>query len=155
MIPAADAERALAEVQARRDQAVTGAMLPGWYWPSLGVLIVVFVASIESRTQWIVIAGSVFYAAALGALLAVIIGRARLQVRNHLIGLRGGLAIAGFTIMLVAIGVGLGLLLEAQGLRWPATIACAPVALGLAFGGPVLMRYLRRMMLSRPMGGDR
>ncbi|MBB5871869.1 hypothetical protein F4553_005248 [Allocatelliglobosispora scoriae] len=154
MIPAADAERALAEVKARREQAVTGGLLPGWYWPALGALMLVFVASIESKTQWIIIAGSVFYAAALGALLTVILGRARLQVRNNLLGLRGGLTIAAFTLTLVAIGVGLGFLLDAQGLRWPATIACVPVALGLTFGGPVLMQHLRRMMISRPMGGE-
>jgi hypothetical protein len=77
------------------------------------------------------------------------------QVRPSLIGIEGLLAIFGFTIVLVGIGVGLGLGLEAAGVGWPATLAVIPVAFGLAVGGPRLMGFLRRLMRSRPLAGDR
>jgi hypothetical protein len=81
--------------------------------------------------------------------------RARVQVRPELLGVRGGLAIAGFTLVLVAVGIGLGFTLDALGVPWSATIGCLPVAAGLAIGGPRLMSYLRRLMLSRPLTGSR
>jgi hypothetical protein len=94
-IPPIDAELALAEVQIRREQVVGTNVIPFYFWPSLGTLMLIFVVA------------------------------------------------------------ALGLTLEAVGAQWPATISIVPVALGLAVGGPLLMACLRRVMLSRPLGGER
>jgi len=150
-----DAELALAEVRARRSQVIDANIIPDWFWSAIGVLIVLFVAAVESRRPWLIAIGSCAYAIGLTTTLLLVIRRSRVQVRPALIGVSGFATIFGFTIVLVAIGVGLGLGLQAAGVRRPATIAVIPVAIGLAAGGPLLMRHLRRVMRSRPLAGDR
>ncbi|MBL7258888.1 hypothetical protein JKJ07_31710 [Actinoplanes sp. LDG1-01] len=154
-IPPIDAELALAEVRARRAEVVDANLVPGWFWPSIGVLMLLFVAAVETGRPWLVAAGSVAYALGLATLIAALLRRSRVQVRNTLIGAHGAAAIVVFTLVLVGLGVGLGLALAALGVPAPATIACLPVAAGLAFGGPALMTYLRRVMLARPLAGPR
>ncbi|GIF25671.1 hypothetical protein BJ973_003950 [Actinoplanes tereljensis] len=154
-IPPIDAELALAEIRIRREQVVGANLVPAWFWVAIGGLMVMFVAAVESARPVFVAVGSVVYALGLAGLILAVVRRGRVQVRPSLIGARGALAIAGFTLVLVAAGVGLGLLLEAAGAGWPATIGCVPVAIGLAAGGPLLMSYLRRVMLSRPLAGSR
>jgi hypothetical protein len=150
-----DAELALAEVRARRSQVIDANTIPDWFWSALGVLIVLFVAAVESRRPWWIGIGSSVYAIGLTTTLLLVIRQNRVQLRPALIGASGLAAIMGFTLALVAIGVGLGLRLDAAGFRWPATISVIPVAIGLAAGGPLLMRHLRRLMRSRPLAGDR
>ncbi|MFG1994909.1 hypothetical protein ACGFJ7_33540 [Actinoplanes sp. NPDC048988] len=150
-----DAELALAEVRIRRDQVVTSTLVPTWFWPTVGALMLLFVAAVESGVPWLIATGSALYGAGLSAVIGVVAFRSRVQVRNALLGPRGALAIAGFALTLVALGLGLAFTLQALGLPHPATIAAVPVALGMAFGGPRLMAYLRRLMLSRPLAGAR
>jgi hypothetical protein len=149
-IPPVDAELALAEIQARREQVVGANLVPVWFWSSVGALMLMFVAAVESNRPVLVAVGSVAYALGLGALILAVVRRSRVQVRTRLIGVRGALAIAAFALVLVAAGVGLGFLLEAAGVAWPATIGCLPVAIALAVGGPRLMSYLRRVMMAGP-----
>jgi hypothetical protein len=151
-IPPIDAELALAEMRARRAQVVDTNLVPPWFWHGVGGLMVLFVAAVESRTGWLIAIGTVVYALGLAALIIGVVRKARVQVRQDLLGFRGALAIAGFTVTLVAAGLALGFTLEALGAPLPATIACLPVAAALAFGGPKLMAHLRRLMLSRPLG---
>lgn len=150
-----DAELALAEVRARRSQVIGANLVPGWFWPSIAVLLLLFVGAVESGRPWLVAIGSITYAVGLAALILSLVLRSRVQVRNDLLGVRGAVAIAVFTLVLVAAGVGLGFTLEALGVPAPAVVACVPVAAGLAFGGPVLMSYLRKLMLARPLAGSR
>ncbi len=154
-IPAADAARALDEVRAGRDRVITTDLIPDWYWPSLGGLIVMFVASVESGRAWIVILGSLLFAAGMGALLAAIVQRRPLQLNAAMVGPRGALTIAGYTVALVAIGLGGALALELAGVGWPGTIAVAVVAVLMTATGPILVRHLQRLMLARPLGGAR
>ncbi len=153
-IPPIDAELALAEVHLRREQVIDSNLVPGWFWSSIGGLMVLFVAAVESGRPLLVAVGSVLYALGLAGLIVAVVRRSPVQVRNDLLGVRGALVIAGFTLVLVAAGLGLGFGLEALGVPWPATIACLPVAAALAVGGPRLMAYLRRLMLARPPAGS-
>jgi hypothetical protein len=91
----------------------------------------------------------------LGAVILALVRKARVQVRQTLIGTRGIATILGFAAVLVAAGVGLGFTLEALSVPYPATLAILPVALGLVLGGPRLMSHLRKLMLSRPLAGSR
>jgi hypothetical protein len=154
-IPPVDAELALAEVRARRDQVVTGSLIPAWYWATLGVTLVGFVACVESGRPWLIAVGTLVYVAAICGVVAVVATGQQAQVRNELLGLHGGLAIAGFVLVHVGGGLALGFLLDALGVPWPATIGVVPVAVSMAVCGPLLMRHLRRVMLARPLGGDR
>ena len=154
-IPPVDAELALAEVRARREQVVSANLIPSWFWQSIGGLMLTFVAAVESRQPAVVAVGSVLYGVGLATTIVQVVRHVRVQVRPELLGVRGGLAISAFAMILAGVGVGLGLGLEAAGVAWPATLSCIPVAAGLAFGGPKLMSYLRRLMLSRPLAGGR
>ena len=69
--------------------------------------------------------------------------------------MRGGLAIAALTLVLVAAGLGLAFGPAALEVPHPATFGGAIVAVGLAVGGPLLMRYLHTLMSSRATGGAR
>jgi hypothetical protein len=154
-IPVDEAARALTEVRSRQDQVITDAVVPSWFFAAIGGLMVGFFAAIESRRPLWVIAGSLGYSLGLGALIGYLTVTRRLQVRTSLIGVRGGLAIAAFTIVLVAIALGLAFGLDALGVGWPATIAGTVAAAGLAAGGPLLMRYLNAVMHGRHAAGAR
>ena len=150
-IPPVDAELALAEVQSRREQVVGDNVLPAWFWSGLGGLMLVFVAAVESQEPWAVAAGSTVYAVGLATLIVALVRRTRVRIRPALLGARGGVAIAGFTLCLVGVGLAVAFTVQALGVPWPATIGCVPVAVAMAVGGPRLMAYLRRLMLSRPL----
>ncbi|MBB2948439.1 hypothetical protein FB565_008222 [Actinoplanes lutulentus] len=153
-IPPVDAELALAEIQSRRAQVVDTNLVPRWFWFSIAALMVAFVAAVESGVTWVVATGTIVYVLGLSALIIAMVRRGQVQVRPELIGVRGGVSIAAFTLALTAIGIGLGFALDALGVPFPATLGCVPVALGLAFGGPALMSHLRRIMLARPLAGN-
>lgn len=154
-IPPLDAELALAEMQARRAQVVDTNLVPRWFWPAVGGLMILFVAAIESETLWLIAVGTIAYPLGLGVVITLVVRRARVQVRSVLLGARGVLAILGFAGVLIGIGLALGFVLDAQRVPFPATLAMLPVAAGMALGGPPLTSYLRRLMLSRPLAGDR
>jgi hypothetical protein len=146
-----DAARALAEVRARREQVVARTLLPDWFWAAVGGLIVGFNAAVESGRAWIIAAGSVGLAVGVAAVVVKVVVGARAQLRNELLGVRGGLAIALHVAALVAVGLGAGLTMKALDVPWPATAAGLVTAVAMALSGPVLMRYLRGMMTARPV----
>jgi peptidoglycan/LPS O-acetylase OafA/YrhL len=154
-IPPTDAELALAEMRSRREQVVDTNLVPTWFWVAVSALMLLFVAAIESRVGWVIAAATLVYTLGLGAVILALVRKARVQVRQTLIGTRGIATILGFAAVLVAAGVGLGFTLEALSVPYPATLAILPVALGLVLGGPRLMSHLRKLMLSRPLAGSR
>lgn len=152
--PAAAAD-ALAEIHSRRDQVVTATLVPDWYWPAVGGLMVAFTAAVESARPWLVAVGSVAYALGLTAVVVRVALRHRAQVRNTLIGVRGAAAIVGYVLCLVALGLAIGFAAESAGLGWPATIGAAATAGAMTATGQALMRYLRGVMTARPIGDGR
>jgi hypothetical protein len=60
--------------------------------------------------------------------------------------------IVGFVWLVVGVTIGVAFGLRAAGAPAPATIATAIGGVALAGGGPVLMRRLRRLMLSNRAG---
>jgi hypothetical protein len=154
-IPTTEAARALAEVHARRDQVVRGTLVPDWFWPAVGALMVAFIAAVESGRTSAVAVGTVVYVIGLATVIGRVATRQRAQVRNALLGARGGLAIATLVVLLVGLGLGVGLGLDALGAPYPATIAGAVTAVAMTLTGPLLMRHLHTVMTSRPVAGGR
>jgi hypothetical protein len=46
-----DAAESLAEVQRRQQQVIDQATVPGWYWWSVGALMVVLAVGVDNRTS--------------------------------------------------------------------------------------------------------
>ncbi|GAB3149265.1 hypothetical protein GCM10027290_35230 [Micromonospora sonneratiae] len=151
-IQPAEAASALAEIQARRDQVISESMIPNWYWAAIGVLMLGFMAAIETRQPWVVAVGSVGYGVGLTLVITRLTRRHRAQVSNRMLGVRGVLAITVMAVSLVGIGLATGFGLEALGTPRPATISGAVTAVAMTISGPLLMRYLRGVMTARPLG---
>jgi hypothetical protein len=151
---AADALRVVAQ---RQEQVIDLATIPAWYWGVVGALMVVLAAGIDSHKPVAIgIAVSIFVCGLLGATARVVFRFMRsARLRNDLLGPRGVGAILAFVFAIDVPTIGAAIALRAAGVHYAATIACAVAGTALAFGGPVLMRHLRRAMLAGRVGEAR
>jgi hypothetical protein len=88
---------------------------------------------------------------ATGRLVLGILGRA--QPRNDLLGPTGVLAILGFIAGILAVSLPTAFALKAAGFGHPATAGVLLGGICMVVGGPLLTRYLRRLMLNGRSGG--
>jgi len=88
-----------------------------------------------------------------GRLVLGIVRRA--QPRNDLLGPTGVLAILGFVAGILAVSLPTSFALKAAGVRYPATAGILLAGVFMVVGGPLLMRYLRRLMLDNRAGGPK
>jgi len=153
-VQAADALRVVAQRQA---QVIDLAAVPAWYWAVVGALMVVLAAGIDSHKPVAIgVAVSVFVCGLLAATARVVYRVMRsAQLRNDLLGPGGVGAILVFVFAIDVPTIGTALALRAAGVHSAATIACAVAGTALAFGGPMLMRHLRRTMLAARVGETR
>jgi hypothetical protein len=151
-IPPADAARALAEIDARRDQVVTASTgLPAWHLPSLGVAAIGFVAGLETERLWLMPAASMVVAVGAIAFVVSLARRGVAQGPSPLFGVRDLLAIVtALMIMPLILGIGVGVGLHAAGTPVPATLGAVAGALTLSVAGPLLTRHLRRRLTRLP-----
>ncbi|HEX8628980.1 MAG TPA: hypothetical protein VF755_12500 [Catenuloplanes sp.] len=152
-ISGVEAARALSDVRARQAQVIAGALVPNWFWAVVGAAMAVFIAAVDSQRPWLIGIGTVLFLAGIGIPAGHVITRRGAQVRNQLLGWRGGLAIAGFVIVLVGAALGISFGLHAAGVPYAGTAAAVTTGVGMAVGGPLLMRHLRTLMTTRPVGG--
>jgi hypothetical protein len=153
----ADAARALAEIDRRQRQVIDNAALPDWYWWAVGGLMVVLAAGVDVRTGTSIgIAVPVFVVGMLAATCWVTVGAFRRALpRNDLLGGRAALGIVSFVLLTVGITLAVAFGLRAGGVPYPATLGCLLGAVLLGTGGPLLRRYLTRVMLSNRTGARR
>jgi hypothetical protein len=149
-----EAASALAEVGRRQEQVIDAATLPNWYWWTIGGLMVVLAAGVDAHRPWtIAVAVPVFVLGVLAATGYVTAGAVtRAQLRNGLLDGRGAVSIVVFVAVIVGVTLGIAFALRAAGVPYPATQACLVGALGMGAGGPMLMRYLRNVMLGNRIG---
>jgi hypothetical protein len=152
-----DAARALVEIDQRQEQVIKLAIIPWWFWWALAVLQVGLSAAVESKRPLVIGIGvSVFVLGVLsvtGWVVARMIRNA--QLRNDLLGPAAALAILGFVAAVVAVTLPAAFLLEAAGARYPATLAMLLGGVVMVVGGPVLMRFVRNLMLANRAGSQR
>jgi hypothetical protein len=150
-----EAAGALTEIAQRRAQVVALTIIPTWFWWATAVLMVGFTFAVETgRPVAVGIGTAVFVLGILivaGRLVLGIVGRA--QPRKDSLAPIGVLAILGFVAGTLAVSMPTAFALRAAGFRYPGTAGTLVTALCLVVGGPLLMRYLRRLMLNRPAGG--
>ncbi len=150
-----EAAGALTEIARRREQVVSLTIVPIWFWWAVTVLMVGFVIAVETRRPLVIgIATAAFVLGILlvtGRLVLGVVRRA--QPRNELRRPTGVLAILGFVAGILAVTLPTSFALEAAGVRYPATAGILLAGVCMVVGGPLLMRYLRRLMLGHQGGG--
>jgi len=152
-----EAARALTEIEQRQEQVIEVALTPAWFWWVNAGLMVGLSAAVESRRPLVIgIGTAVFVTGVLAATGRVVIGALRrAQLRNRLLPPVGVLAILAFVAAILAASLPTSFALDAAGVRYPATCGVLLGATVMAVGGPLLMRYLRRLMLAGRVGGQR
>lgn len=148
-----EAAGALTEIARRRAQVVTLNTIPTWFWWAIAVLMVGFTIAVETGTQRPLVIGIATAVFVFGTLLVtgiLVLGIIRhAQPRNDLMRPMGVLVILSFTAAIIAVSLATAFALEAAGFRYPATAGVVLAGLIMVIGGPLLTRYLRRLMLDR------
>ena len=153
-LDAADAARALAEIDRRREQVIRRKVFPRWYWWAHAALTIALATSLESghgAVVWIGVAG---YTACAAAIDFPVSRRARAAApRRDLAGpgstRRTLMAVAGFVAVLLGVTLTTGLSLKAAGVAHPATIATVVGAVLFAVGGQLMVRWETAVLLRR------
>jgi hypothetical protein len=150
-----EAASALAAIQQQQAQVIDAVLVPGWYWAAVAVCMVAIGGAVDTH-KTVALAATLPVAVLVitGLTAAMIFGvYRRAQVRSQqLLGGRGAVEIVGFVWLVVGLSIGVAFGLRGAGSPLPATIATAIGGVALAAGGPVLMRRLRRLMLSNRAG---
>ncbi len=142
------ATKALADIHTRQRQVIDAVSVPAWYWWTVAALMVVLGVIVDSgRPVVIGIGATVFAVVVAGATAWMIAGRGQAQVGRDLLGESGAIRIVGFVALIVGVSLAVGFTLQASGVHHAATVTTLVAAIGVAGGGPRLMRSLRRTML--------
>ncbi|OLB80745.1 MAG: hypothetical protein AUI14_05700 [Actinobacteria bacterium 13_2_20CM_2_71_6] len=144
-----EAVAALDEIRSRQQQVMNAAVVPAWFWILNGALMIVMSFGVESRRPVLIGVCTTVFVLGVNASVLTVVLRARAQVRPRYLGWEGGAWTAAFVAVLVGVGLAAGFGLDAQGFRWPATAGNTVAGIGMAVGGPLLMRRLRHLMARR------
>ena len=152
-----EAARALDEIDQRTEQVIKQTMIPQWFWWAIAGLMLGLTLAVESGEPLVIGIGTgVFVSGVLTVTGWVVIGTLRhAKLRGDMLGLAGALAIVGFVAVVIAVTLPTAFVLQAAGMRYPATLAILLGAVVMVVGGPVLMRLLRHIMLTNRTGGQR
>jgi hypothetical protein len=152
-----DAARALTEIGQRQEQVIRLAVIPTWYWWAIAGLMVAFAAAVDTRQGLVVGIGTAVFVAGVLTTTGWVVFRAfrSAQPRNDLLRPNGVVAILGFVAVTVGVSLAVAFTLEASGVSYAATIGVSVSAVMLVVGGPMLMRYLRGLMLANRSGSRR
>ena len=148
----AEAAAELAKIQRRQEQVIKAVLVPVWYWWVIAAAIVAIGAARDSGD--LVVQAIVIPLAVL--VMAVVIGatapawRRRVQVNSATQpDGRAAAAITGMIVLVDGVSISLSVSLAAARAPHPVTIGCAAGAAVLVITGPLVNRYLRRLMLGK------
>lgn len=150
-----EARAALAQIRGHQEQVIRAALIPTWYWWTIGVGMVAIGAVADSRRPVVLATVIPVVAVCMAALTVAMIfgvGRGARIKSDELLGGRGALLIIAFVWLVVGLTLGLAFGLRALGAPEPATIATAVGALVLVLRGPAVTRRLNRIMMSNRAG---
>jgi predicted branched-subunit amino acid permease len=147
----AEAAAELAEIQRQQEQVIKAVLVPVWFWWVIAAAIVAIGAARDSGdlvVQAITIPLAVLVMVVLTAAMIPEIRR-RVQVHTTQTRAPATAAIFGMIVLVDAAILGTAAGLHAAGFRYPGTIGCAAGAAVLVIAGPLVNRYVRRLMLSQ------
>jgi len=152
-VTGAEAAAALAEIQRRQGQVIKAVLVPGWYWWGMAAGIVAIGAARDSRDLVVQAIAIPLAALAMAVLtVAMTVPAVRRRVRVHSAvqpDARAVGAIFGMIVLVDGVILGIAASLAAAGFRYPVTLGCAAGAAVLVIVGPLVNRYVRRLMLSQ------
>ena len=148
----AGAEAELAEIRRRQQQVIKTALEPARCWWVMAAAMVAIGAARDSHDR-VVLAVMIPLAVLVmaGAIIASI-PEVRRRVRVHSAaqpGGRGAAALAGLILVVIAVTIAVAASLAANRVPYPLTIGYAAGGAALVTGGPLLNRYLGRLMRSK------
>ena len=147
----AEAAAELAEIRRRQDQVIKAVLVPVWFWWVIAAGIVAIGVARDSGD--LAVQATVIPLAAL--VMAVLTGamipelRRRVKVHTPQTSARAAAAIIGMIALVDGVIVATAASLAAARAPHPVTIGCAAGAAVLVIAGPLVNRYLRRLMLSQ------
>ena len=150
--PAAGAAAAMAEIQRRQEHVIKAVLVPGWYWWAMAAGMVAIGAARDTGdllAQAITIPLAALVMAALtGAMIPAV--RRRVQVHSATQpDARGAAAIVGLILLVDGAILGTAASLHAARFPYPGTIGTAAGAAVIVIAGPLVNRYLSRLMLGQ------
>jgi hypothetical protein len=147
-----EAAAGLAEIQRRQQHVIKAALVPVWYWWVMAAAVVAIGAARDSHDR-VVLAITIPLAVPViaGLVIATIPGvRRRVRVHGAVIpAAQAAVAIPGLILLVDGVTIATSASLTKNHVPHPLTIGYAAGAAILVIGGPLLNRYLGRLMLTR------
>ena len=154
----AEAAAELAEIQRRREQVIKAVLVPVWYWWVIAAAIVAIGVARDSGDLAVQATVIPLAALVIAVLTGAMIPELRRRVKAYTpqastrapqTSARVAGAIIGMIVLVDGVILGTAASLHAAHLRYPGTIGCAAGAAVLVIAGPLVNRYLRKLMLSQ------
>jgi hypothetical protein len=148
----AEAAAELAEIQRRRERVIMAVLVPAWYWWVIAVAIVAIGVARDSGNLAVQATTIPLAVLIMAVLTGAMIPQARRRIQVHSAtqpGARGAAAIFGMIVLVDGVIIGTAGGLAAARAPHPVTIGCAAGAAVLVITGPLVNRYVRRLMLNQ------
>ena len=147
-----EAAAELAEIQRRHQQVIKTALVPAWYWWAYAAAIVAYGVGRDSGGTAVKATVITLAVLAMVVLSGVMIPEVRRRVKVHLDPqprARATAAVVGLAMLVTVVAGFSAIALVAARVPYPVTIGCAAGAAVLVIAGPVVNRYLHRLMLTQ------
>jgi hypothetical protein len=149
----AEAAAALAEIRRRQEHVIKAALVPLWYWWAMAAAVIAIgIADDSGKSAVKAITIPLAYVVIIGLSISTapaVRRRVRVNSATQPNNPRAVAAIFGMIVLVNVVAITTALSLAAAHVPHPATIGCAAGAAVLVIVGPLVNRYLRRLMLSR------
>jgi hypothetical protein len=148
----ADAAAGLAEIQRRQEDVIKTALVPAWCWWVIAAALVAIGAARDSHKAVVL---AITIPLAVLAIAATVIARIPEVRRGAKVnrasrpGAAGGAMLTVLIVLAIVVTLALALSLTPHHVPHPLTISYAAGGAVLVIGGPLLNRYLARLMLSK------
>ena len=155
----AEAAAALAEIQRRQEHVIKAALVPGWYWWGMAAGMIAIGAARDSHDLAVLAFTIPLAVLVMAVLTGAMIPELRRRVQVHSAmqpGARGVAAIFGLILLVNAVTIAAAASLAASRVPHPLTIGYGAGAAVLVIAGPLVIGYVRRLMLRKArqqMGG--
>ena len=148
----AEAAAELAEIQRRHEQVIKTALVPVWYWWAYAAVLVAYGFGRDSGDPAVKATVITLAVLAMVVLSVVMIPEVRRRVKVHLDPqpqARLTAAVIGLILLVFLVTGFTAIALVDARVAYPVTIACAAGGAVLVIAGPLVNRYMHKLMLAQ------